>query len=274
MINVRQPRRTLRHIRTHWPVYFVLYGVLVFAILFIGIGLASGWYSFVPFSLAIMLVAAYFLVASVYVAYGLNDASGSGAAEILFEMSQARPVDRVVCIDLGLRSTAVTIAQRLTTGAVTVIDIYNPQSNIGGALRRGRDLARKPADDPRLDWIDGNISLLPLPDRSAGVVFMNQILSEFWLPEERDILLEEVLRILAPEGRLLFAERVRSQSNILLTGLVTYNLPASEQWRRTLEKAGFIVRREEYPQGLLYCARADKPGLTVGKQMALNLEYV
>lgn len=124
MINVRQPRRTLRHIRTNWPVYFVLYGSLVFAILLIGVGLASGWYSFVPFSLAIMLVAAYFLVAYVYVAYGLNDAPGSSAAETLFEMSQARPVDHVVCIDLGLRSTAVTIAQRLTTGGLKVIDVY------------------------------------------------------------------------------------------------------------------------------------------------------
>lgn len=274
MINVRQPRRTLRHIRTHWPIYVVLYGSLVLAILFIGVGLASGWYSFVPFSLALMLVAAYFLVANVYVAYGLNDAPGGGATEILFEMSQARPVDHLVCIDLGLRSTAVAIAQRLTTGVVMVIDVYNPQSNIGGSLRRGRDLARRPADDPRLNWIDGSINLLPLPDRSAGVVFMNQILSEFWLPEERDILLEEILRILAPEGRLLFAERVRSQSTVLLTGLVTSNLPTSEQWRRTLERAGFIVRREECPQGLLYCARADKPGLTAAKQMALSLEYV
>jgi len=274
MENSRHPRRTLQYIRTHWPLFFALYGSLVVAILLIGVGLASGWYSFIPFALAIMLVASYFLVASLYVAYQMNDAPGSTAAEILFEMSQSQPTDRVVCIDLGLRSTAVTVSQRLTTGVVTVIDIYNPQSNIGGALRRGRDLARKPLDDPRLDWIDGGIDLLPLPDRSVGAVFMNQILSEFWLPEERDLLLQEVYRILAPEGRLLVAERIRSQSNLLLTGLVTYTLPTSQQWRAILEKAGFIVRREECPHGLIYCVRADRPGLTAGKQMTLKLEYM
>lgn len=274
MDNSRLPQRTLQHIRINWPIFLVLYGALVFAILFIGVGLAAGWYSFVPFSLALVLVAAYFLVAFVYVAYQLNDSPGGDAAEILYELSQARATDHVVCIDLGLRSTAVTIAQRFTTGVVTVIDIYNPQSNIGGTLRRRRDLARRPPDDPRLEWIDGSINLLPLPDRSVGVVFMNQILSEFWLPEERDLLLKEVLRILAPEGRLLVAERIRSQANPLLTGLVTSTLPTSRQWREILEQAGTIVRREECPQGLIYCVRADRPGLTAAKQMALKLEFV
>lgn len=270
MATIKHPRHTLQYIRTHWPVFFVLYGILVFAILLIGVGLASGWYSFVPFSLAMMLVASYLLVAFIYVAYRLNDAPGSNAAELLFEMSQAQPSDNIVCIDLGLRATAVTAAQRLTTGVVTVIDVYNPQSNTGAALRRGRDQARRPLDDPRLYWIDGSIDLLPLPDRSIGTVFMNQILSEFWLSEERDRLLAEVFRILIPEGRLLVAERIRSQINPMLTAPVTFTLPGSEQWHATLESAGFIVQREECPHGLLYCVRADRPGLTAGRQMRLK----
>lgn len=274
MANPKRPRRTLQYIRTHWPIFFALYGSLVAAILLIGVGLASGWYSFIPFSLAIMMVASYFLVSYVYIAYQLNDAPGGTAAEILFEMSQARPEDRVVCIDLGLRATAVTIAQRLTTGEVTVIDVYNPQSNIGGVLHRGRDNSRKPPDDPRANWIDGSIDMLPLPDRSAGAVFMNQILSEYWLSEERDRLLAEVLRILVPDGRLMVAERVRSRSNLLLTGPVTYSFPSHDHWRSVLEKAGFIIRREELARGLIYCVRADRPGLAAAKQMALDLEYV
>ena len=266
-------RRTTRYIRTHWPMYLGLYVTLVAGVLLIGLSLAFGWYAYITFSLAVMLIAAYFLVAFVYVAYRLNDAPGGTAVESLIDLAQLKPHQRVVCIDLGLKATAVTIAQHLTTGQVTVIDIYNPQSNIGGALRRGRDRAQRPPPDPRLNWIDGSIHLLPLPDRSTGAVFMNQILSEFWIPEEREQLLAEVRRVLVPEGRLLVAERVRSRANPALTGIITYPLPTETAWRDALIKAGFVLRRQENAGGVVYCVRVDRPSPTSGKQMRLDLDY-
>ncbi len=270
----RRFRRTLRHIRTHWPIFVALYGALVGGMLLIGLSLAFGWFSFIPFSLAIMLLATYFLVALAYVAYRLNDAPGGTAADILIGLGQPRAEDRVVCIDLGLRVMAITLAQRLTTGQVTVIDVYNPQSNTSAGLRRARARAPKPPMDPRLTWIDGAISLLPLPDRSVGAVYMNQILSEFWLPEEREQLLAEVLRILTPEGKILIAEPIRAESDHLLTGIVTYTLPPGDSWRSLLQATGFVIRREEKARGLLACVRADKPSLSAGKQMQLNLEFI
>lgn len=274
MTTFRRPRRTLRYIRTHWPLYFGLYGGLVLALLLIGLGLAQGWYAFVPFALAILLVAGYLLASTLFVAYQLNDGPGGTAADILIRLGQIRPDDHVVCIDLGLRATAVAVARHLTTGEVTVVDVYNPQSNAGSALHRARARAGKPPSDPRLNWIDGSIDLLPLPDHSVRAVYLDQVLSEFWLPEERERLLEEVRRILIPEGRLLVAERVRAQSSFFLAGLVTYTLPHHEQWRVLLRRSGFTIRREEFPRGLLYCLRADKPSPAAGKQMALNLEYL
>ena len=274
MSNKPNYRRTMRYIRTHWPVYAGLYAALVGGVLLIGLSLALGWYSFIPFSLAIMLVAAYFLVAYIYLARQLNDPHGGRAAAVLIDLPQLKPHHRVVCIDLGLKLTAVTIAQRLTTGEVTVIDIYNPQSNPGRALHRSRSRAQRPPPDPRLNWIDGSIQLLPLPDRSTSAVFMNQILSEFWLPEEREQLLAEVRRILLPEGRLLVAERIRSQTNLALTGLITYPLPADKEWQDALARAGFILRRQENAGGVIYCVRMDKPSPSSGKQMQLKLEYI
>lgn len=270
----RQFQRTTRYIRTHWPVYTGLYGSLVLAVLFIGLSLALEWYSFITFSLAIVLVASYLLIAYLYLAYLLNDAPGGTAADILIDLGQAKPIDRVVCLDLGLRTTPVAVAKYMTTGEVMAIGLYNPQSNTGASLHRARARARKPVADPRLQWIDGNIELLPLPDRSVSAVYMNRILSEFWLPEEREQLLKEVLRILIPEGRLLLAEPIRAQSHLLLTGLITYGLPTPEHWRETLMKAGFTLRKEKTARGLLFCVRADKPSPTAGKQMQLNLEFI
>jgi SAM-dependent methyltransferase len=274
MAQIGKFRDTRRYLQTHWPAYVGLYAGLVLAMVLLGVGLASGWYAFVPFALAILLVAGYFLVAALWTVYQMHDGPGPQPLDVLIDYAQLRPEDRVVCIDLGLRATAVRIAQRLTAGQVTVIDVYNPQSNPGASLRRARGRARKPGPDPRLDWIDGSLQLLPLPDRSVRLVVMNQILSEFWLPEERDELLEEVRRILVPEGRLLLAERNRGRSNLLFTGLVTSTWPPAETWRAALIKADFRIQREESLRGLVYCVRADKPPPTAGKQMRLQLEFL
>lgn len=265
---------TRRYIRTHWPAYFGLYAGLVLAVALLGVGLASGWYAFVPFALAIMLVIGYVLVAALWTVYQTHDGPGPKALEQLINYAQLRPDDRIVCIDLGLRQPALAIAQRLITGLVTVIDVYNPQSNPGQALRRARATARQPAADPRLDWIDGNISLLPLPDQSVRLVFMPHILSEFWLPEDRATLLAEARRVLVPEGRLLLAERNRSRGNYLLTALPTSSWPAAESWHALLVQADFRIQREDSLRGLVYCARADKPPPTEGRQMRLQLEFL
>ncbi len=265
---------TRRYLRAHWPAYFGLYGGLVLALVLLGIGLASGWYAFVPFALAILLVAGYVLVAALWTVHRTYDGPGPNAVAQLIDYAQLRPDDKIVCVDLGLRATAIRVAQHVTTGRVTVIDVYNPQSNPGAPLRRARAAAPRPPHDPRLEWIDGSIQLLPMPDRSVRLVFMNQLLAEFWLPEERAQLLREVRRILVPEGRLLLAERQRASDNLLLSALPTSALPTAAAWRALLTDADFRPQREESLRGLLYCVRADKPPPTEGKQLHLKLEFL
>jgi len=274
MADKRNLNATRRHIQTHWPAYLGLYAALVAALILLGLGLALGWYALVPFALAIMLVAAYFLGSAVWTAYQLHDGPGPDVMELLLSYSQSSPEAKVVCIDLGLRRPAVQIAQRLTAGQVIVIDVFNPQSNTGAALRRARARAPRPPSDPRLNWVDGRIELLPVPDRSVSAVFINQVLVEFWLPEERDRLLAEVRRILIPEGRLLLAERVRARSHSLLSSIVTSVYPPPDYWRDLLLKADLVPQREETLRGLVYCVRADRPPPTAGKQLTLRLEYL
>jgi ubiquinone/menaquinone biosynthesis C-methylase UbiE len=157
---------------------------------------------------------------------------------------------------------------------VSVIDVYNPQWNASAALRNGRQRvrARHLAADPRLEWLDGEVRLLPLPDDSVAAVFLNQILSEFWQPEDRQTLLRELFRILEPEGRVLVAERVRSRTNLLVMGPAVWQLPPADYWRELLTVAGFSLRQEKDIQGLIHCFRADKPSPTAGLQLPLDLE--
>ncbi len=265
---------TRRYLRSHWPAFFGLYGLLVLTVVLLGVGLASGWYALVPFALAVMIVAGYVLAGALWTAYQTYDGPGPQIIAQLIDDAQLRPDDKIVCIDLGLRATAVEVARRLITGQVTAIDVYNPQSNPGAPLRRARAAARKPGPDPRLEWIDGRIELLPMPDQSVRLVFMNEVLSEFWLPEERARLLEEVRRILIPGGRLLLAERHRTRTNLLFSGLATSTLPPAETWHALLQRAGFRIEREDSLRGLVYCARADRPPPTEGRQLRLQLEFL
>ncbi len=265
---------TRRYLRAHWPAYFGMYAVLVLTVVLLGIGLASGWYALAPFALAVMLVAGYGLTAALWTVYQTYDGPGPSSIAQLIDYAQLRPDDKIVCIDLGMRTTAVTIAQQLITGQVTAIDVYNPRSNPGAPLRRVRAAAFKPRSDPRLEWVDGSIELLPMPDHSVRLVFVNEILSEFWLPEERALLLEEVRRILVPEGRLLLAERHRARGHLLLSGLVTSSLPPAEAWRALLLRADLRIQREDSLRGLIYCARADRPPPTEGRQLSLQLEFL
>ena len=129
---------TRRYLRSHWPAFFGLYGLLVLTVVLLGVGLASGWYALIPFALAVMLVAGYVLAGALWTAYQTYDGPGPQIIAQLIDYAQLRPDDKIVCIDLGLRATAVEVARRLITGQVTTIDVYNPQSNPGAPLRRAR----------------------------------------------------------------------------------------------------------------------------------------
>jgi SAM-dependent methyltransferase len=261
------------YIQYHWPQFFGLYSGLVLAVLIIGLGLALKWYSLIPFAIAISLIALYLLTTSLWVVRKLYGDPEETPAKLLVTMSQLQPEEKVGCIDLGIRETPRFIAQFLTIGEIVVIDVFNPQSNPGSALRRARNHSQRPSFDPRINWVDGSVDLLPLSNHTVSAMYLNEVLSEYWLPGERERLLAEVWRVLIPEGRLLIAERVRTQTNLFYTGLQTSSWSTISDWRSLLATTDFIIQREEVRHGLMYFVRAKKPSPTSGKQMKLGLEY-
>lgn len=270
-----QPRYqgTRSSIRAHWPLFVLLYGSVVVALLLIGIGFVREWYAFVPFALIIIIVAAYFLLANFWAVHQLYDTVGSRPIDVLYRMSQTRPTHHVGYIDLGTRSGAIFVARRLTTGVVYDIDVYNPESTPAGTLRRRRNAAPRAPHDPRLRWLDGTAALFPLADRSVNTVFMNGILSEFILPEERQMMLVEAKRILTPDGRLVLSERLRSQTNLLVLGPGYFGLMSDDELQNALHRAGLDIVATESLHSMVWCLTAVKPNPNRARQLALNLEY-
>lgn len=262
---------TVRHIRANWPTYLLTYLGVVAAFLVVGISLQAGWLSFVPLALAAALLLGYFFGAALWAAHQLYDLAGLRPYDVLFEMGRCESEDTLVVVDLGVRETALRLSRRLTTGKIHVIDVYNPQWTTSQKLKRYRTHQPPAPQDPRLVWQNGRIDLFPLPNKSINTVFLCQVVSEFWQQGDRAALLQEVNRILTPNGRILLAERVRSQTNWLVMGPGALSLQSADQWRDLLYEAGFIVQTEQDLQGLIHCFRADKPTPAQARQLSLNL---
>ena len=263
----------MRYLLARWPTFAVGYMLLVGLLLFMGISVGQGWLGFVPISFALFLLTAYFLTTVVYLAHHIYDENGIQPHHLLFDMGDIQDDDRFLFVELGLRWQPMALARRLTTGRIKVVDVYNPQLTESSALARGRLQAPSPPDDPRLEWLAANINLLPLPDETATICLLPELLSAFGQHGDRLILLRELYRVLQPNGQLLLAERVSSQANWLLMGPAAASLETAVYWRELLAEAGFVIRKENNEQGLIYAIRAHKPTPFQARQLRLELEF-
>ena len=264
---------TRHFVYAHWPLFAGLYGCMVFALLVIGISAMQGWLSFIPMATAVLLISGFFLLTTVWSAYQLYDYGGVQPHHVLFDMGHIQATDTFVYIDLGYRRRAISLSRRLTTGRIVVLDIYNPQWMTSQALVRLRRRMLIPKPDPRLSFRDASMDLMPLPDKSVPVVILCQIASELWQRGDQITLLKEIHRVLTPNGRLLMAERTRTQTNWMVMGPLALSLKRQEDWQKLLQTAGFVVRRTQDLAGVISCFRADKPSPAEARQMAFELTF-
>lgn len=260
-----------RHLRAHWPPYFLAYGAIMATLLLIGFGLQAKLWSIVPLAMALLLILVYFFGTSLWAAYQLHDDAGLAPHHTLFDMGKLHATDAFVYIGAGLHDVPVALAKRLTTGQITAVDIYSPQWMRSQPLHRARQQSPQPASDPRLKWQSGRLNLLPLPNESVTAVILSQTAIELHQRGDQLVLFKEIRRILAQNGRFLLAERSRSQTNWVVMGLTAVNLPDADHWRDLLIEAGFRLRTEKELRGLITCYRADKPTRTEARQLRLDL---
>ena len=260
---------TVAYLAAHWPRYLVLYGGgALFAVLVVLISTAQGWWAFVPFMLAFLLVLSYFLGAQLWAAIRLFD---SGDVDFMFAQANLAPQDESVLISLGRRRAALQLSRSLTSGHLYVVDVYNPQLVPSSAIARARYQAPVVYPDSRVSWGEGDINLLPLPDNSVEVVLLHHLLSAFWQHGDRVTLLREISRVLAPNGRLVLAERMRSQTNLVTLGPLGWRLPTPRYYYDMMAMAGFVDGRDFVRHGgLVHVLRARKPMPTEGWQMQLK----
>lgn len=270
----RNPHRfqgSRRHVISNWPSYALGGGAIIVCLGIIVVCATRNWLAFIPMALAALIVLCYYLFASLWEAHMLYDRNGLQAHHVLFDMGRIESEDSFAFIDLGSHREANELTHRLTSGRILVIDVYSPLWTPRRALERMRTRAPLPAHDPRIEWYAADIGLLPLPDRSVSCVIVCYILSHFWQRGDQRVLLEEIHRVLVPNGRLLLAEQARTEMTWLLKGPLALKLLPPRGWRELVASCGFQVREERSLQGIALCFRADKRMPDAARQLALGL---
>lgn len=261
---------TLRFVYSHWPSYVWRYGGgALAALVLVLLSAAQGWLWLIPIIFAFLLFLLYFLFVSLWAAYRRYDDPRAQVADMLFGLGKLDAADHVIHIGLGERALPLQFVRHLTTGHLTIIDIYSPQVTPSASLRRLRELAPAPMRDPRLTWLQGSIDMLPMGDESVQAVTMCEAAAEIWQQGDRERLFYEIYRVLKPGGRFLMAERVRSQTNWLVLGVRAAQLYPTSYWDDLMRKVGLTPEREYDVQGLMHYFRADKITQAIGRQLRL-----
>ncbi len=259
---------TSRYIKSHWPTYFFGYGGgIVLSIAIIAMSTYRGWYSFVILGLTAFLLLAFFLSISLLAANRIYD--GYRISEALVLLSDVKPSDTIIHIGLGRKNLAIELSRHLTTGKIIVVDIYNPQIMPSRELARARRQAIRPNPDPRLSWRDGSINILPFPDSSVSAITMSETVGEIWQQGDQGQLFKEICRILKPGGSALFAERLRTPTNLIALGPSAFRLHSVNHLARVLAESGLEVSDQTSIVELICCLRADKLITNNGKGINL-----
>lgn len=260
---------TKRFVQARWPRFLIGYGGgALLSIVAIIVGILRSWPALIPLAFALIMVLAYLAGTSLWAAHRLYD--NNKIRDSMFNLGQFQADATFVYLDVGVRWLPASMARRLTTGQIIVIDIYNPILTPDSNLARAHRQALHPRPDPRLSWRDGDISLLPLPDGSVPAVVLSEVASEFWQLGDREKLLSEIYRILSPGGRLILAERVRTTTNLLTMGLDGFGLETAEYWRDLITQTGFRIKNQESLEELIHFFRADKPRSYEGRQLIFD----
>lgn len=106
---------------------------------------------------------------------------------------------------VGLDAFFVAFAKRLRNGAVVNVDIAHE------ALKQGKNFmdAAKAAHGVKahIFWVQADADTLPFPDAVFEFVVMNGVFNLF---ERKDLLLQEVFRVLKNHGAFLLADMMRT----------------------------------------------------------------
>lgn len=229
---IRKPYQGVTNIiRFNWHFYIGAGISLVFLLLasvYVGnllfwflVVLASG----IGASTSISLLVSYY----VYDRSGLYDFTWLS----LFNKPEIKTIANV---HAGFDETSRILKKNIPSAELKVFDFYDPAKHTEISIERARK-----AYPPYHETARISTSRLPLADRSVNVIFNIFALHEVRNRQERIMFLNEQLRALADDGKIVIVEHLRDVPNLLAYNIGFFHFLPENEWSNNFQQARLRV---------------------------------
>ncbi len=123
--------------------------------------------------------------------------------ERLLDRLALKGTERVLDLGCGRGLMLIGAARRLTTGSATGVDIWQAEDLSGNRPEATLENARREGVEARVQVQTADMRALPFADASFDVIVSKAALHNLYARAERAKALAEMVRVLAPGGRLL-----------------------------------------------------------------------
>jgi len=148
---------------------------------------------------------------------------------------------QILDVGCGTGRTAIRIAKALKNGGYLYgIDIYSKLAIPGNALDTVQNNARIEEVDVKTTFQYGRATDIPFEDNRFNIVNVSSVLHEVHEPNGQDKAMQEIYRVLKPNGYLYLSEWNRtSWKCIAFTGLCCLAFRNKDHWKNLLKKYNF-----------------------------------
>lgn len=234
MERIRKPFQGLWNIiRFNWHFFVISLALLISLFLLANyLGGTIGFYIQI-LCLLIFIPTFVSLVVSFYV-YDLSD---------LYEFKwlkevNAEKAEKIVNIHAGFDETSLLLQKKMPGAALSVFDFYDPEKHTEVSIKRARK-----AYPPFPDTLKIKTTSIPLPDKTADLVFVILSAHEIRKTEERDAFFIELKRILKSDGKIVITEHLRDWPNFVAYNIGFFHFMSKKTWYSTFEKANLHLSK-------------------------------
>lgn len=151
----------------------------------------------------------------------------------LFDRSE---IQTIVNVHAGFDETSWILRDNFPSAQLKVFDFYDPSKHTEVSIERARK-----AYPPYTGTIKIFTSQLPLPNDSVDLIFNIFALHEVRKSDERTRFLQEQVRALRDDGKVVVVEHLRDGVNFLAYNIGFLHFLSEKEWANNFQQAGLSI---------------------------------
>ncbi len=200
------------------------------------IGLAGsaifGW-GFMGFALGVALLYVAMSFAGLWLLYG---PPSERIFRQLMQMVNASGKERVLDVHFGTYRASRALLELLPAAKLFALGVHDPEHESEPAVLDVWKFERPPVSHPRFEEVEGDVSSFGVSDHEVDLVVLGFGIHELHSDEEKSELVREILRVLAPNGKLILFERGWSPLLAFVFGPLFLHFTPAKAWDTWLRK--------------------------------------